>query len=151
MSGNEKTMTLREQAQQILHEHKEYPGSVGFRWRMSLSTIICQLLDEHEMTQAELARRAGMKDSFVSRIIHGDSNWTCDVAGRLLFALGIREGEVDLAIRPKFTIDGTSSDVLASFTDINIKAENSTHGQKEISGPSSTGDIIEDQGEDGEK
>ena len=31
-----------------------------------------------------------MKEAYISRILHSDANWTCDSAGRILFALGVQ-------------------------------------------------------------
>ena len=75
---------------QLLDEFEATPASRGYDLRLSLADIVLERLDELGWTQRRLAEEAGMRESFLSRVIHADSNWTCDVAGRLLFALGAR-------------------------------------------------------------
>lgn len=94
-----KAASLRDRVERARESFNESPQSIGLRFRLDLSRLVCDALDAKSWTQRDLAREAGMKESFVSRIINADSNCTFDVAGRLLFALGIRPGEV--GIRPE--------------------------------------------------
>lgn len=106
--------SLRERVGRLLGEFKENPQSVGYLWRLNLSDILLDRINDQGCTQKQLADKAGMKQPFVSRIINSDSNCTFDVAGRLLFALGIREGEVILAKAPSMDATTKDSDATAS-------------------------------------
>src|SRR5829696_2389996 len=72
-----------------LRDFEEQPSSRVYELRLSLAAIIIRNLKEKNWTQRQLADVAGMKESFVTRILHSDSNCTFDVAGRLLFALNV--------------------------------------------------------------
>jgi transcriptional regulator with XRE-family HTH domain len=74
----------------MLDEFDRTPAASGYELRLGLATIVLGRLDALGWTQKRLADATGMKESFVSRVIHGDQNCTFDVAGRLLFALGVR-------------------------------------------------------------
>src|SRR5438067_799702 len=74
----------------ILDDFNRHPESRGYDLRLSLAAIIMRRMKTKNWTQKQLAEAAGMKPSFITRILHADSNCTFDVAGRLLFALGIR-------------------------------------------------------------
>jgi plasmid maintenance system antidote protein VapI len=74
------------------------PESTGFDLRLDLSEIILRHLCEHGMTQKEVAARSGMKESFITRLIHSEANCTFDTAGRILHALGIR---AKLVVQPQ--------------------------------------------------
>lgn len=71
-----------------LAQFRRTPRGYGRVLRNSLSRIIVDRLDEHGWSQRQLAEAAGMKESFISRVIHGASNCTFDVAGRILHAVG---------------------------------------------------------------
>ena len=75
---------------EALSELENSPANQGIEIRLSLADIVLRRLRELGMTQAELARKAGMKESFVNRIVHANSNCTFEVAGRLLFAVGVK-------------------------------------------------------------
>lgn len=64
--------------------------SVSADLRLSFARLVARGLRERGWTQRDLAERANFKESFVSRILHSDSNCTLETAGRLLFALGTR-------------------------------------------------------------
>ena len=85
-------------ASDILRALEDYerndPESRGVLLRLNLAEIVLRRLDALGWTQAELAKRAGKRESFISRIIHSDANCEFDTAGRILFALGV---EVELA------------------------------------------------------
>ncbi len=75
--------------EQLLSKYNETPDSVGYLLRLNLAEMVMTGLWRKHWTQKQLADAAGMKESFIARIIHADSNCTFDVAGRLLFALNI--------------------------------------------------------------
>lgn len=68
-------------------------------WAMQLRLDLADLLTDHlretGITQRELAAACGMKESFLSRIIHSDSNCTFDVAARVLHSIGVKPQLVD--------------------------------------------------------
>ena len=72
-----------------LAEFESTPESRGYDLRLDLAEIILRHLDGRRWTQGKLARAAGMKSSFLTRITHAAQNCTFEVAGRLLFALGV--------------------------------------------------------------
>jgi plasmid maintenance system antidote protein VapI len=73
-----------------LEAFESTPESRGYDLRLDLAQIVLRHLKEKGWTQKALADAAGMKAPFLTRIIHAAQNCTFDVAGRLLFALGIR-------------------------------------------------------------
>jgi plasmid maintenance system antidote protein VapI len=79
-----------------LREFEKTSASRGQELRLDLSEIILRHLDGKNWTQAKLAKAAGMKDPFLTRIIHAASNCTFDVAGRLLFALGVHAKLIEM-------------------------------------------------------
>lgn len=99
---------LRDRVEAALGGFREDPQSVGFQWRLNLSTLLCELLDDKGWTQKQLAEEADTLEPVVSRIMNADSNCQFDTAGRLLFALGIREGDVELRRKQEHTMQLTS-------------------------------------------
>ncbi len=87
---------LKKRVEAAVTEFAATPQSVGFHFRLNLASLLCELLDEKGWTQKQLAEAAGMKEAVVSRIINADSNCRFETAGRLLFALGVRAGDVTL-------------------------------------------------------
>ena len=73
-----------------LETYKQTPESVGLELRLSLSQTILRHLKAKGWTQSKLAKKTGMKEPFISRVLHSNANCTLDTAGKLLFALGIR-------------------------------------------------------------
>jgi len=74
----------------LLDDFENTPESAGHALRLDLAELILKTLQQKCWTQKQLAQIARMKPSFITRIVHGSSNCTFDVAGRLLFALGIK-------------------------------------------------------------
>ncbi len=81
----------------ILESYENKAESRGYELRLSLADVMLRGLRARGWSQKQLADAAQMKASFINRIIHGDSNCTFDVAGRLLFALGIHVHFVEKA------------------------------------------------------
>ncbi len=73
----------------ILDASKRKPQSAGYRLRLQLADLLLRQLRAKGWTQKQLAKAARMKESFITRVIHAESNCTFDVAGRLLFAAGV--------------------------------------------------------------
>lgn len=65
------------------------PEGIALKLRLNLAELIICRLHENGWTQRALARKIGWHDSFLSRLIHGDENWTTETAGQLLFALEV--------------------------------------------------------------
>ncbi len=111
-------VSLRQSAARLLEDFRESPQSIGYLWRLDLSRILIERMEEKRWTQKQLADETEMQQPFVSRIMNADSNCTFDVAGRLLFALGFREGDVVLMQRPQITFGRTEGDPLARIGQI---------------------------------
>ena len=75
---------------EVIAEYEQTPESYGLELGLSFSEMVLQRLDELGWTQKRLAEESGMKQAFISRLVHSDANWTRDTAGRMLHALGIR-------------------------------------------------------------
>jgi transcriptional regulator with XRE-family HTH domain len=73
-----------------MEEFENSPEGYGFDLRLDLADIILDQLAKKKMTQKSLAEKAGMKPSYLARILHGSQNFTSDVAGRIFYALGIK-------------------------------------------------------------
>lgn len=78
-----------------LREFENSPEGYGYELRLQLATVIFRQLDKKGWTQKRLAEESGMKESFLSRVLHAESNCTLDVMGRLFFALGIKPQLID--------------------------------------------------------
>ena len=89
-----------------LETFKQTPESVGLELRLSLSETILRHLKAKGWTQAALAKKTGMKEPFISRVLHSNANCTLDTAGKLLFALGIR---ARFSVAPNSTAPSTSN------------------------------------------
>ncbi len=74
----------------LLDDFQDSPEALGHELRLDLAELILKTLRQKRWTQKQLAQAARMKPSFINRIVHGASNCTFDVAGRLLFALGLK-------------------------------------------------------------
>lgn len=72
-----------------IDRYESEPRKNGFDLRDDLSVIIVEQCAKHNWTQKELAKKAGMRESYISRLIHSNANCTFDVAGRVLHALGL--------------------------------------------------------------
>lgn len=89
-------MSLMDRANERLRSFRDHPDSIGYQLRLNLMTLLCELLEKRGWSQKDLAKSVGKHESYVSRVLNGDSNCTFDTAGRLLFALGVRDGDVEL-------------------------------------------------------
>jgi plasmid maintenance system antidote protein VapI len=82
-------MTTTQDLRNILNDARNSGEGRGFELRMDLAEIIIQNLDHKGWTQKQLADAAGMKEPMITRLVHSAANCTFDVAGRVLFALGV--------------------------------------------------------------
>ena len=73
----------------LLQEANAQPASAGLDLRLDLSGIVLRALRAKGWSQNDLARAAGMKPSFISRVMHSDANCEFETVGRILTALGL--------------------------------------------------------------
>ena len=88
-------MTSVKDLRKVLADFERTPESRGFDLRLALADLVIRHLRRKGWTQKKLAEEAGMKESFVTRIIHAEQNCTFDVAGRLLFGLDVRANLIE--------------------------------------------------------
>ena len=74
----------------VLDEYKRKPESYGMKLRLNLAELVIQQLNSNGWSQRDLAQETGLKEAYISRILHSDANCTFKSAGRILFALGIK-------------------------------------------------------------
>ena len=55
-------------------------------------------MDEQGMTRAELARRLGTSQAYITRVLSGNANFTLKTMSKLAFALGMR---LDVGLSPQ--------------------------------------------------
>jgi hypothetical protein len=121
-------MTTTKDLLKILEEYEKTPDSRGYDLRLDLADIVLRHLRDKGWTQKALADAAGMKAPFLTRIIHAAQNCTFDVAGRLLFALGVRAKLMELAPSAEPT-EGVEAAVVAGA--LGITGE-TYHGQPSV-------------------
>ena len=90
MGESEMNRDVNDLLQELADYEKNDPEHVGFDLRLQFSEIVVDALRRNGWTQRDLADRIGRKASFISRIVHSDSNCTFDTAGRILFALDVQ-------------------------------------------------------------
>ena len=73
-----------------LAEYKQKPESYGMKLRLNLAELVIQRLKSNGWSQRDLAQEAGLKEAYISRILHSDANCTFESAGKILFALEIK-------------------------------------------------------------
>lgn len=74
----------------VLDEYKRKPESYGMKLRLNLAELVIQQLNSSGWSQRDLAQETGLKEAYISRILHSDANCTFESAGKILFALGIK-------------------------------------------------------------
>ncbi|MBY0261203.1 MAG: helix-turn-helix domain-containing protein [Phycisphaerales bacterium] len=134
-------MSKRRDLLGLLAEAEAKPESVGFDLRLDLASIVLRALRQRGWSQSDLARAAGMKASFISRVVHSDANCEFETAGRILHALGL------VAKLHAATRGGEAGGADSSSTAIQIIADTGgTDGQAivETSETSWAGSWIED-------
>jgi len=112
-----------------LAEFDKTPESRGYDLRVDLASLIVRHLNKLGWTQRRLAEAASMKEPLVTRLIHSDTNWTADTAGRILFALGIRAKLIEIdESAPKGIHPSVAEPANATFKII----QGTPHGKAEI-------------------
>ena len=122
-------MTRRGAFLRALDGFKRSPEIYGLELRLNLAQIILRELRRRGWTQRDLAERSGLKESYISRVLHSDANCTFDSVGRILFSLGIR-ATLDEPIRTDDTITDFAEYALQR-TDSHAEA---IHGSQDASG-----------------
>ena len=61
----------------------------AFEWFIHPGEIVSDILEERNLTQKELAQRAGVSETFLSEVIHGKKNISKELAMGLEYALGV--------------------------------------------------------------
>jgi len=107
----------------VLEHFELQPESAGYDLRLSFAELLLRRLDELGWSQKQLAEASGMKAPQLSRIIHSDQNCTFDVAGRLLFALGLRARISEKPPTPRVKEESTTAHIV-------LKAQVNTHGKE---------------------
>lgn len=105
----------------LLTELENNPESVGLSLRLDLATIILKALRERGWNQSALASAAGVKEGFISRLVHSDANCTFETAGRILFALGLRASLV--ATYPNRSIEDATESAVDVVTGVSTNGE----------------------------
>lgn len=118
-------MTEAKDLLHILAEFEKSPQSVGIGLRLDLADLVMRHLDLMGWTQKRLAEATGMHESFISRIIHANSNCKFDVAGRIMHALGVKVRLQEAASdRLPFARPGST----AGFTPFVLRSQDTTYG-----------------------
>ena len=73
-----------------IQEYGESADGYASDLKLDLADLVLQGLDRNGISQRELAKRARVSESKISKIVHSDWNWTAKTAAKLLRALGIK-------------------------------------------------------------
>jgi transcriptional regulator with XRE-family HTH domain len=117
-----------------LEQYETTADAVSMDLRLDLADAIIRALRERGGTQQQLAEAAGMKPSFISRLVHSNANCTFEVAARVLHALGLRATlttrRVDGAVdgRPTFTTTATTSAGVPEIVHVQTPVSTSVFG-----------------------
>ncbi len=77
-----------------LEKFRKTPGSFALDLRMFTAEFVLHRLREYGWTQRRLADAMGKPESFVSRFLSGDLNWTTETAGAVFCAIDTRPSEL---------------------------------------------------------
>lgn len=78
----------------MLKEAKKFensPAGVALKLRLGFSQLVSQRIHELGWTPHAVAKMSGLKESRIVAVLHANADFTTEDAGRLLFALGIKE------------------------------------------------------------
>jgi transcriptional regulator with XRE-family HTH domain len=68
------------------------------RLATEITELVCELMDEHRISRAELARRLGKSPPYVTKMLRNGSNLTVKTISDVFFALGKSVRIVDRAL-----------------------------------------------------
>ena len=95
-----------------LREYEDTPESWGLELRLNLAEMIISALRRRGWRQGDLARKASMKESFISRVLHSNANCTLDTVGKLIHALGVNAHITEVgAVDVPWRSHGTAGEV----------------------------------------
>ncbi len=92
-----------------LRRYNATPEGMSQTLREDLAFLILKQLKERGWTQKQLAQECGKTESFISRLIHTDTNVTFEVAATVLHALDIQPRLVDARALPTTQSDSRES------------------------------------------
>jgi transcriptional regulator with XRE-family HTH domain len=81
---------------QTIEKFDKTADSIGVDLRLDFADLIIHGLKQKKWSQKELADRVGLKESYISRLIHSNANCTFETVGRILHAFDMR---AELSIR----------------------------------------------------
>jgi transcriptional regulator with XRE-family HTH domain len=81
-------MTTFERFDQKLIEWDKDPDYIVEGVLLAATERICELMDKHEISRAELARRLGKSRAYVTRMLNGQPNMTLKTLTQIAVALG---------------------------------------------------------------
>ncbi len=123
---------------QALEEYEETcPASIGVGLRLDFAEIVLRNLRSKGWSQRTLATKTGLKESYISRVLHSNANCTFETAGNLLFALGIRAQLEQSRTASAYTWTGSTDQPLR----LHLETTDGQESVKEIPQETSTGDI----------
>ncbi|MCW5775814.1 MAG: helix-turn-helix transcriptional regulator [Phycisphaeraceae bacterium] len=111
--------------QRKLAEYQATPEGFGNSLRHDVAMLIVDRLEELGWHQRDLARVLGKPDSFISRLIHSDSNCTVETIGEVCHALGIKPLITARESRPTTALHAETRVPV-------IEATGDSHGEEEI-------------------
>ena len=92
-----------------LSQSKETDEGIGISVRLDFAELILRNLDlKEDWTQSRLATESGLKESYISRIIHSDANFQVSTLARIVRALGVRVTLVEVPASSVASKEGTS-------------------------------------------
>lgn len=109
-----------------LKEFRKTPAGVAHDLRMNFADVVFRHLASRKLTQGQLAKMAGLKAPYVTRVVHSSQNWTTETAGRILCALGLHLELIETPISEQHLHTSTYS----------RNTEGIINGQEEIQGVS---------------
>jgi transcriptional regulator with XRE-family HTH domain len=75
------------------HPDYRYEGTI-----LEFTEALFNAMDEQGVSRAELARRLGTSQAYVTRVLRGNANFTLKTMNKLAFALGL---ELEVVLRPQ--------------------------------------------------
>ena len=73
-----------------LSEYEKTADCIDLEIRLSLAQIVIRHMNERKITVGKLAKLTGYSTLTIEKIMFGDVNWSCKMAGKILHALGTR-------------------------------------------------------------
>lgn len=100
--------TIKEILDQLAQSEETDEG-IGISVRLDFAELIIRNLDlKEDWTQSRLATESGLKESYISRIIHSDANFQVSTLARIVRALGVRVTLVEVPASSVASKEGTS-------------------------------------------